>query len=189
MDQQQQNPFNVQPGLSPYPVQQLDPSIAALILTPYDILDALRRTLQGERLEVELDKDGQRQEHWRKPDGVQPTLNDAGINFINSELISFVNRVATLSYIDDSEIEKIGRPTADNIAIALAQDYRKYGLEKTNYYVVNSIVTNLVYFVLKQAYMGGLQKLLKETTQRVETINNDRKGNKGGVLGFLPFGR
>jgi hypothetical protein len=37
--------------------------------------------------------------------------------------------------------------------------------------------------------MGGLQKLLKETTQRVETISQERKGNKGGVLGFLPFGR
>ena len=188
-DMPQQQPFNVAPGLSPYPIQQLDPSVAALILTPYDILDALRRTLSGERLEVSIDENSQRVEKWTKPDHVTPMLNNEGIAFVNAQLTAFVNRVASLSDIREEDFLKIGGPTCCEVCIALARDYKKYGLDKSNFYVINNIIDNLAYFILSQAKDGGLRKLLKETTQRVETVSQERKPNKGGLLGWLPLGR
>ena len=169
------------------PSGQMDAGLVQWLEHPYDIMDQLKHTLKGEQLFITEDKSKARIERWEVPKGVKPFLNDNGINYVMSVIGAFVNRSATMSYIDDEEIFKIGRLTCDNISIALAMNNGQYGLDMSLYYTVNSIVVNFVYMTLKRAWKGGERDMIKTNTSIVHTIN--QAPNQGGRNWFsFPFG-
>ena len=188
MDEQIEYQPPPQQQYMPHQHAAMDPGLAQWILHLYDVLEDLVHTLKAEVPKVTYDKNtGAELKTWIRVGALKPKLNAQGVSFVRWNLYAFVNRNATMSDIDDVEIEKIGTPTCQAIALELGFDRKKYGLEISSYDTVCQMISNFCFFTLKRAWHGGERSFIKDTTQRVEMFRPQQEQG-GGLFGIFRGG-
>ena len=114
--------------------------------------------------------------------------NDEAINSIMHILkLSGMNPVAPMTTIDENEIRADLLALESKLAVLLAANRKKWGIDKTQYPMILESLKVLIKDARYRSKDGTIIKAIRTVTSRIEQSNQDKQ--KGGVMSRItsPF--
>lgn len=146
-----------------------------------EVLEKIMHRWRGERERV--NRDGTTE--WITPEDANPLMNDAGIDYVISQIHPIVNKNTFLSNVTDTnEAYKIVRIKGMSVAEALLLNREKYNIKLENFKDICLSIVCFYLLALKRPVREGERKFLMNAgiEQRIEQVMAS-----GG--GFRIFGR
>lgn len=146
-----------------------------------EVLEKITHRWRGERERV--NRDGTTE--WITPEDANPLMNDAGIDYVISQIHPIANKNTFLSNISDAaEAYRVARVKGMSIAEALFLNYKEYDIQPENFKDICLSIVCVYLLALKRPIREGERKFLMNAgiEQKIEQIMAS-----GG--GFRIFGK
>ncbi len=180
--QQQQNPQQEYSGYGQLTLpqhNQQDDSISKWELE-FELYEELEHILRGEVYSY-LDSSRTKRGWVQK---LEPLCNDEGINSFFAKIRSHLNRNITLSFLNETQINRIARQVRVNIATIMFLKYPQFDIKYSNFDLILNIIDHNVFCNLCRALNGGEKEYRHKFIS--ESINrNMRQPNQKQKSGFL----
>jgi len=130
------------------------------------------------------------QGRWYKPKDSEDRrlMNDKGIHWAVQLMESYISKPFLFTNWDREEMNFEMRQTARVIWRGLSYQYRIFGINKINAYVVGKQIFAQIHSIMLSARGEGIRKYLG-TTQQISEINqkmdNERRGMFSGIMGLF----
>jgi hypothetical protein len=127
---------------------------------------------------------------WKQARGMEPMINEKGINAILMLLRSRLTKIFILSDFDEEQISRMTISVGRNIVDDFSHNWNKYELRDTAAasYILQ-IVCDTTYATLRKAKSGNYMKLLRQmhTIQEVQNVSQRPQQQESGLnpLNFL----
>ena len=119
---------------------------------------------------------------WKRHEGSEPLMNEKGINAIMPLVRSLVNDNSVLSNFDD-EGRDLVVITSDAIHDLLEENWKEYGIRKSQLSSVISVFLNMAVPCVKRGYRGlTLNRASKVTNENISYLR-DLRGDDGRGFG------
>lgn len=97
-----------------------------------------------------------------------PRVNENGISFIISNIKQHVNRNTMRCSLNEVTIMKKMKIFGNDLCIALAVNFDRFGINMTEYPLLNTTIRNMVHFTLLRALNDGERKSEREIRKFIE---------------------
>ncbi len=146
------------------------------IIDPSKTMDNIAFMLRGYKQQQIFDEEtGTWVLKWKEDKHAKVILSDEAIGEIIALLRWRLGPETTLSKLKDTDISRIARDFEYDLNDLFLNNFRKYKVTPQNYrYLVHSI-TDIVFTALKKAEDGALLRMLKTSTQLVESYTHSPK--------------
>lgn len=164
-----------------------DPGFSKWQLDPRDVMELMEHALRGEIWKTEKDDKGGK---WVRPKGVDPMMNELGIQAVLQKVTVIVNRVVIMSNLDEEAINSwlwdLGHVLAAEL-VAKSWPDNLWELDFKNLDTIHDMIMLLAEVSLKRAMYDGERKKLYEAQSITETrVEDSTSRGGGGLLSWIP---
>ena len=147
-----------------YPIGQADEKLTKWQETTDDIAEYLEHDLRGDSWKLDQNSQTGRWVH----DERDRLMNDEGIRAVTSLVKMSVNKIITLSDVNDDDIARICKRLHLALAKHFFHNQQKYAIKISYLELITTKIMNFVYVGLKKARGGGERQFLSKTERRAE---------------------
>lgn len=131
-----------------------------------EILDPLRHTWRGHEY------NHQKEEYYVPPSGAKPMMDENGIAWCSQIMETYISSVFIVSNFDEKHMNYLMRNATRDIINGLAQQYRKFGLNKINIMTVANQMEAQILAVLMGSRNDGYRRFFAQQYHIQENISN-----------------
>jgi hypothetical protein len=166
---QEEDDPNINPPASVY---QQDPEVGIIKeLSPKKVLEMVRMELKGYYYDY-TDKE------YKKVRGIEPLMNDEGIEIFMYSLSASVSDLVTFSNYNEEEVNTVAMYICEKCLPVLHINYKKYGIkEKSHLELIDAKLFSLTLSALKKAMFAGDRGVIKKGYQ--ETMDRNFAPQQG----------
>lgn len=164
---------------------QHDPDFSRWQLDPKDVLELIEHTLRGEVWKSS--KDG-KSGAWAAMEGVDPLMNEKGIQFVLKKVTAVVNRVVIMSNLEEYAMNEILEDTSFYLSANMIMRFwpnNDWEMDFKDFNEVYWMVMLLVESCLNRAKLDGERKKLYEAQKLQETHVIDQSKEKQSLISML----
>ena len=166
-----------------YPVEypKKDPDLMKWQLATLDLIEEIKHELRCETYDEKLSQ-------WIKQKGVEPLVNDIGINGLVGFVSGLANKNTILSNLNEKDIYEIMIVLCDRIADHIFLNREKYAIKRDDMDMVFGKIEMFCYMSLMRAKDEGERSFLKAIERRSEIYKMGEDQKKSILPGWLGFG-
>lgn len=144
--------------------QKKDSDLMKWQLATVDLIEEIKHELRCENYNIKTDT-------WERTDGVEPLVNEIGVNSLIGFVSGLANKNTILSNLSEKDINMIMNDLCDRLSEHLFLNWEAYEVKKENMDMVHFKIENFCFMSLKRAMDEGERQFLKQTESRREIIN------------------
>jgi hypothetical protein len=174
-DQMQPGMFSGYPGQSmPYPNQSAQ-LIQWILGFRREVIEPLKHMWRGE----EQDIDG----NWiTPPDGLHPIMNEKGVSYCISLILSYCNPVFLTSNFSDNDLNYRMKEAGHAVINAICCRYEDFGMSKLSIQRVVEEINSKIHAIYLGTLNNGYRNWMSSTHQSHEIINNSQQESRKGFF-------
>lgn len=154
-----------------------------LVRWQQDLNDELAQLLHDLRRERQTTNEG-----WKRPDKLQPLLNDSGVAMVEEQLRPLLSRNMINTNLNEDQIMNMLRFTCRSIRQNLMNNYDEYQMNPLQYRNIMRLIKNAIIPTPNRALNNGERVYTRTFNKRVETITPSAIEQPKGVLQRLGVG-